>query len=455
MQNTLKHIRKITIVVLTAISVVIASGCTKPDDPNNGGGGGNSGGGNGGGNSGGNGTYNGHAYVDLGLPSGTLWATCNVGATTPEEYGDKFAWGETAPKEIYKWSTYKYCATLDGEHYLLTKYCTEADCGYNGFTDNIVILQSEDDAATTNWGTGWRTPTKEEWKELFAETAYSWTIQNAVNGYLFVASNGNSLFMPAWDDDWGDYWSSSLNTANPYDAIRPGFGIWGYGIDEETFARKFEATVRPVRSTNNYGNHMITASSNPTNGGIVTGAGTYQWGECCTLRAMANSGYTFTNWTENGTVVSDNANYSFGVTTNRTLVANFTSIPLVVTDFEWYREGSSQGVGLDDYGLYWATNAKPACAQIKPLDGVTLYSFDSSVWNTTETEDDKAAIFSNSTNIIEVYNNVSVWASATYDDVIGTRKADGSMHLIHVTNCVIGDYQPGVGYSYHIYGQSK
>ena len=78
----------------------------------------------------------GHEYVDLGLPSGTLWATCNVGADTPEGYGDYFAWGETEPKEVYSWETYKWC---NGDEYSMTKYCTNSQYGYNGFTDGSTI----------------------------------------------------------------------------------------------------------------------------------------------------------------------------------------------------------------------------------------------------------------------------------------------------------------------------
>ena len=132
-----------------------------------------------------------HEYVDLGLPSGTLWATCNVGANAPEEYGDYFAWGETAPKDVYNWSTYQY---YDGSN--LAKYTG---------SDGLTTLLPEDDAATTNWGNEWRMPTKEEWQELLDNTTNKWTTQNGVNGRLFTGSNGNSLFLPAvgfrWDDD--------------------------------------------------------------------------------------------------------------------------------------------------------------------------------------------------------------------------------------------------------------
>ena len=149
-----------------------------------------------------------HEYVDLGLPSGLLWATCNVGADTPEEYGDYFAWGETTPKDVYSWSTYLYS---NGNSSTPTKY-TESD--------GLTILQPEDDAATANWGNGWRMPTKEEWQELYQRTTHVWTTQNGVHGRLFTGSNGNSIFLPAagsYDGSslteggvCGSYWASSL-----------------------------------------------------------------------------------------------------------------------------------------------------------------------------------------------------------------------------------------------------
>ncbi len=180
-------------------------------------------------------------YVDLGLPSGTKWATCNVGANAPEEYGDYFAWGETTPKDTYDWSTYQY---YDGSN--MTKYTG---------SDGLTTLLPEDDAATANWGSGWRMPTKAEWQELYNNTTVTWTTQNGVNGRLFTASNGNSLFLPAAGDRWGDvlyetgiwgyYWSSSLNTDNPDYALNFDFLSGGYGMN--TYYRYAGFTVRPVR----------------------------------------------------------------------------------------------------------------------------------------------------------------------------------------------------------------
>jgi len=131
-----------------------------------------------------------HEYVDLGLPSGTLWATCNVGASSPEEYGDYFAWGETAPKNYYDWSTYKWC---NGSENSLTKYCTRFDCGT---VDNKTVLDPADDAAFANWGPAWRTPTKSQYGELQQKCTWVWKAVNGVGGYLVTGPNGNSIFLP-------------------------------------------------------------------------------------------------------------------------------------------------------------------------------------------------------------------------------------------------------------------
>lgn len=176
---------------------------------------------------------NGHDYVDLGLPSGTLWATCNVGANAPEEYGDYFAWGETEPKTNYDWSTYQYG---NGDHRQLTKYCSDAGYGYELFTDSLTVLMPEDDAATTNWGNGWHIPSLEQYKELLQNTTNTWITQNGVNGRLFTAPNGNSLFLPAsgfYNREelrgiglYGSYWTSSLNTSYPCSA-------WIFAFNED------------------------------------------------------------------------------------------------------------------------------------------------------------------------------------------------------------------------------
>ena len=209
------------------------------------------------GNSGGGGNSGNHAYVDLGLPSGTLWATCNVGANSPTDYGDYFAWGETTPQadNAYSWTSYKYA---NGNWDKLTKYCNYSSYGDNGFTDTLTVLLPEDDAATANWGTGWRMPTKAELQELIDNCTVTWTTQNGVNGCLFTASNGNSLFLPAagyrHDGELisagsdGGYWSSSPRADDPDGAWYLYFLSGDYYMCSGYNRRLYGFTVRPVCS---------------------------------------------------------------------------------------------------------------------------------------------------------------------------------------------------------------
>lgn len=211
--------KSITHIAVIALVMSFVIGCNKPENPNDHG----------------NDSIAEHEYVDLGLPSGTLWATCNVGANTPEDYGDYFAWGETEPKDVYDWSSYNY-GDFVFERYELTKYCTDSNYGDDGFTDNLIFLELDDDAATANWGADWRMPTRDEWEELFLNTTYTITTLNGVNGCLFTVDNGNSLFLPAagywWNDGFngagiGVYWSSLINKEFPY-------RVWGFHINPDS-----------------------------------------------------------------------------------------------------------------------------------------------------------------------------------------------------------------------------
>lgn len=201
-------------------------------------------------------TVDGHEFVDLGLPSGTLWATCNVGATTPEEHGVKVAWGEIAPKDAYEWYNYNYCR---GEIDSFIKYCLDATGGYNGFVDSLTVLLPEDDAATANWGRGWCMPTAEQWRELREHTTMTWVkSQDSNQGILFTAPNGNSLFLPAtnsMDDEFpgpsveGAYWSKTLNNSG---AGHPWVFVFNCATEYHVFYdvdRCGGFSVRPVRST--------------------------------------------------------------------------------------------------------------------------------------------------------------------------------------------------------------
>ena len=163
-----------------------------------------------------------HEYVDLGLPSGTLWASCNVGADNPWEYGDYFAWGETTTKSDYLWDNYKYA---DGAEDKLTKYCNKLKYGNKGFTDGKTKLERSDNAATANWGSDWCMPTLEQIEELVYKCTWTLTTDHGINGYKATGTNGKSIFLPAAgchlgtslssDGVLGFYWSSSLGTDCP------------------------------------------------------------------------------------------------------------------------------------------------------------------------------------------------------------------------------------------------
>lgn len=196
-----------------------------------------------------------HEYVDLGLPSGTLWATCNVGANSPEEYGDYFAWGESVPKDYYDWSTYKWC---NGSSVMLTKYCTDSFYGNNGFTDSKTELDPEDDAAYVNWGSSWRIPTKNQQDELRYKCTWTWIQCNDVNGYLVTGPNGNTIFLPAagsYGDDLlnglgstGNYWSRTLYPGYSNDAC--GISITSWYVDWNSSNRCCGCSIRAVRVQN-------------------------------------------------------------------------------------------------------------------------------------------------------------------------------------------------------------
>lgn len=167
------------------------------------------------------GVVNNHGYVDLGLTA--MWATCNVGATLPEEFGEHYAWGETEPKDDYTWRTYKW----GKREYDMTKYCTFMEYGP---VDHKASLEPEDDVAHVKWGDNWHMPTSAEVEELIENCKWKWTKLNGVRGYLVTSKiNGNSIFLPAADirgdvniasfGKMGCYWLSSIDYLTPYNAF--------------------------------------------------------------------------------------------------------------------------------------------------------------------------------------------------------------------------------------------
>ena len=202
------------------------------------------------------GQHAGHCYVDLGLPSGTKWATCNVGANSPIAYGVYFAWGETSPKSNYTWGTYHWC---NGSESTLTKYCDKSSYGNNGFTDNLTTLEAADDAATVNWGEGWRMPTKAEMNELLNSCTHTYVKRNGMNGRLFTGPNGNSIFIPSAGtyngstnygaNSYGEYWLSNIVDMSPSFANDLYFERGNYDI--QGLSRSEGKPVRPVLIENN------------------------------------------------------------------------------------------------------------------------------------------------------------------------------------------------------------
>ena len=179
--------------------------------------------------------------IDLGLPSGTLWASCNVGASKPEEYGGYYAWGETEEKETYTWENYIHCD--DGT------YETCHDLGSD-------ISGTEYDVAHVKWGGNWCMPTLDDIKELLDNCTSEWTTLNGVNGHKFTGPNGNSIFLPAAGSRWrgglsragedGGYWSSTQNPDYSYLALGLGFMFRSGSATWGNNSRDYGQSVRPV-----------------------------------------------------------------------------------------------------------------------------------------------------------------------------------------------------------------
>ena len=194
-----------------------------------------------------------HEWIDLGLQSGTLWATCNVGANKPEEYGDYFAWGETKPKTEYNWTTYRYSK---GGKDFMAKYVLGSS--YGSPVDKLRELLPEDDAATVNWGASWQMPSKEQIEELINKknTSIRWDNINGVSGKRITSrTNGNSIFIPAagirgdantiYEGSDCVCWSRTLNYYNSYEAE---YLLLYIGNDCCHYNKRgYGFTVRPVR----------------------------------------------------------------------------------------------------------------------------------------------------------------------------------------------------------------
>ncbi len=228
----MKTLRKIGIVLMSVFMIAGLGACGDDDDNDNS---------QGDHDSGGPTVYaecpdgNHPHLIDLGLPSGTKWACCNVGASKPEASGGYYAWGETEEKTVYNEGTYLYCNN-----------------GWIHIGNNI--SGTEYDVARVKWGAPWRMPSLDEMSELRDKCTREWTQQNGVNGIRVTGPNGKSIFLPAaglrWDDylnsfgSNGYYWSGTLGSGGEDGACSLYFvsGYWYWSI----FSRSYGFSVRPV-----------------------------------------------------------------------------------------------------------------------------------------------------------------------------------------------------------------
>ena len=232
-------------------------------------------------------TYD-HEFVDLGLPSGTLWAKCNVGASNPEDIGDYFAWGETATKDMYDWKQYKYSIFVDGE-YKLNKYCTDSTSGVNGFADYITELEPADDAVIANWGEGWRMPTNAEMRVLVDSCDWAWTTVDGVGGYQVTSrkendrGTHNSIFLPAAGYQNSTFYSELGTSCYYWTASQlydhQAYCLYGTATTPRTadggFDRYYGLCVRPVTKSGviEGGGGDITGGHNPGGSSQTGGTG--------------------------------------------------------------------------------------------------------------------------------------------------------------------------------------
>ena len=292
-------------------------------------------------------------YVDLGLPSGTKWATMNIGAERPEDFGTYFAWGETSPKTVYDWESYIYADGDSDSDPQLTKYCNDSGLG---ITDALTELETGDDAATAILGSNWRMPTYDEVIELRDYCEHVFTTQNGVAGTLVTGPNNQSIFIPAaagryynnliLSEGTGSYWSSSLDTDDPTKA--QGLSLASDGFGTITSHRYFGLPIRPVyvpsNTANNQNGNVIfqcdfednTEIANWTIQGVNSGQTNY-WTIGMTEQGEANLNSLF--------VTNDGGSYSYTNTSTSAVYAyrslSFTERLNYNIAFDWQCNGES------------------------------------------------------------------------------------------------------------------
>lgn len=288
-------------------------------------------------------------YVDLGLPSGTLWATCNVGASAPDAYGDYFAWGETKTKDDYSWSTYKWC-TVDstGNYDKITKYNASSDYGR---IDNNYTLEAEDDAAVANWGDGWHTPTLKDLEELISGCTWKWDKNHNGTGIIGQVgtskTNKNVIFIPAGGYYDGDSVSSDgsalilMSSSLKQPEANISYNICAFssfnGIESSFEERYVGLNVRAIISPKLYTVNFYTIDST-----LIKSEQVVEGRKATNVNAPEISGFVFIGWSDSSFV---------NVTKDLDIYAKYKEI-----SFETGKLGKYSYVDLGlNSGAKWAT----------------------------------------------------------------------------------------------------
>ena len=339
-------------------------------------------------------------YVDMG--DGVMWATMNVGASSPDEFGDYFAWAETEPKSSYSWSTYSYGTGQDD----LTKYNS---------TDGLTVLQPEDDAATVNWGGDWRTPTSEEWAWLYENCTWTW--EYTPQGYTVTSKvNGNSIFIPAAGYYWevynsnytGYYWSSDIDSDYPYQAYIRMFAV---GSNTATTSqRSVGRSVRPVRGQSaaeryvELGPGVKWAKMNIGAGSPEESGNYYAWGETVPKDEYTNTNYAFGTYRALTKYVN---NSEYGTVDGRTTLLPQDDAATAAWGGDWRTPTSEE--------WNWLNNSANCTMTEETVNGVSGYRYTSVVsgYEGNSVFIPSAGFYNYNSTFREGF---SYWSSMMYDD---------------------------------------
>lgn len=387
-------------------------------------------------------------YVDLGLS--IRWASYNVGATNPEDYGDYYAWGEITTKDTYTWANYKYA---DGSYDTLTKYNNSSSYGT---VDNKTTLETEDDAATANWGGNWRMPTVDEWQGLKDNCTWTWTTLNGVNGYEVKATNGNSIFLPAAGhrkDDilysagtGGYYWSNLLSAYYPSYVQDMYFYSDYHGTGN--YGRNYGLSVRPVLDP-----YKLTLTYDTAQGTATLSQDKAYEDTEITVNVTPSSGYELSSITVNGTAITGN---TFTMPdSDVSVVVEFVSSGPQVVDLGLSVLWADRNIGAtkpEDLGDFYAWGETETKSEYTlenyqywqepqsetEYGGYTKYC-DNANFGYQDFKDDKVVLEESDDAAVQKWGNG--WRMPTYEEVLELVKnatwteeydAEGDVHKIYV-----------------------